>query len=86
MSDLPAPVAEAGLLFHRPSVIKDAEAMRQVIAWGHEQIDVAYPEDPIRAPLNVIRRRPPHIVCGVPESHVTHLIVAAIAAATCSLF
>lgn len=61
MSDLPAPVAEAGLLFHRPSVIKDAEAMRQVIAWGHEQIDVAYPEDPIRAPLNVIRRQLAHM-------------------------
>lgn len=61
MSDLPAPVAEAGLLFRQTSITNDAESMRQVIAWGHQQIDVAYPEDPIRAPLNVVRRRLDHM-------------------------
>lgn len=61
MSDLPAPVAEAGLLFRRTSITNDAEAMRQVIAWGHQQIDISYPEDPIRAPLNIVRRRMAHM-------------------------
>ncbi len=61
MSDLPPPVSEAGLLFRQTSITNDAEAMRQVIAWGHQQIDVAYPEDPIRAPLNVVRRRLAHM-------------------------
>src|SRR5680860_658375 len=61
MSDLPAPVAEAGLLFRQTAITSDAEAMRQVIAWGHQQIDVAYPEDPIRAPLNIVRRRLAHM-------------------------
>src|SRR5215203_6277110 len=61
MSDLPAPVAEAGMLFRQPSILNDAEAMRQVIAWGHQQIDVAYPEDPIRAPLNIVRRKLAHM-------------------------
>ncbi len=61
MSDLPPPVSEAGLLFRQTSITNDAEAMRQVIAWGHQQIDVAYPEDPIRAPLNIVRRRLAHM-------------------------
>jgi len=61
MSDLPAPVAEAGLLFRQPSILSDAEAMRQIIAWGHQQIDVSYPEDPIRAPLNIMRRKWAHM-------------------------
>lgn len=59
-SDLPAPVAEAGLLFQRASVVGDPEAMKRIIEWGHQQIDVAYPEDPLRAPLNVIRRLRAH--------------------------
>ncbi len=61
MSELPAPVAEAGLLFRQASITNDAEAMRQVIAWGHQQIDVSYPEDPIRAPLNIVRRQLAHM-------------------------
>ena len=61
MSDLPAPVAEAGLLFRQTAITSDAEAMRQVIAWGHQQIDIAFPEDPIRAPLNIVRRRLAHM-------------------------
>lgn len=61
MNDLPAPVAEAGLLFRQTSITNDAEAMRQVIAWGHQQIDVSYPEDPIRAPLNIVRRQLAHM-------------------------
>ena len=56
MSDLPAPVAEAGLLFQRATVMNDPAAYRRIIDWGYYQIDLAYPEDPIRAPLNVIRR------------------------------
>lgn len=56
MSDLPGPVAEAGLLFRRPMIAEDPAAMRQLIDWGHQQTDIAYPEDPIRAPVNLIRR------------------------------
>lgn len=61
MSDLPAPVAEAGLLFQRSAITTDAEAMRQISAWGHQQIDIAYPDDPIRAPLNLLRRKKAHM-------------------------
>lgn len=60
MSDLPAPVVEAGLLFQRASILGDREALQRIIDWGHEQIDVAYPEDPIRVPLNLIRRARAH--------------------------
>lgn len=61
MSDLPATVVEAGLLFQRSAITTDAEAMRQISAWGHQQIDVAYPEDPLRAPVNLIRRKLAHM-------------------------
>ncbi|MDQ3442309.1 MAG: hypothetical protein M3490_01685 [Chloroflexota bacterium] len=60
MSDLPVQVSEAGLLFRQTSIADDADAMRRLSAWGHEQIDIAYPEDPIRAPLNLWRRRRAH--------------------------
>lgn len=56
MSDLPGLVAEAGLLFRRPMIAEDPAAMRQLIDWGNQQIDIAYPEDPIRAPINVLKR------------------------------
>lgn len=61
MSDLPATVAEAGLLLQRTSIIGDSDARRQVIEWGHQQIDAEYPLDPIRAPLNVVRRQLAHM-------------------------
>lgn len=61
MGDLPAQVAEAGLLFQRTGVQNDPESFRMIMAWGHAQIDAAYPEDPIRAPLNVVRRKLAHI-------------------------
>jgi len=57
VSDLPKVVEEAGLLFRQASVRQDPQSMKRIIDWGHEQINVAYPEDPIRAPLNVIRRQ-----------------------------
>lgn len=56
MGDLPRPVEEAGLLFQRAGIQNDPQAMDRIIAWGHEQITVAYPEDPLRAPLNPFRR------------------------------
>ena len=61
MSDLPAHVTEAGLLFQRPTVLNDAAAMEKIVDWGHQQIDVFYPEDPIRAPLNIVRRKLAHM-------------------------
>ncbi|MDQ3656189.1 MAG: hypothetical protein M3457_14065 [Chloroflexota bacterium] len=61
MSDLPGPVAEAGLLFRQTAITNDAEAMHEVIIWGHQQIDISYPEDPIPAPLNIVRRKLAHM-------------------------
>ncbi|MGH2535628.1 MAG: hypothetical protein ACRDJW_25505 [Thermomicrobiales bacterium] len=60
MSDLPARVTEAGLLLHRASILSDPEALQRVIDWGHEQIDIAYLDDPLRAPLNLYRRLRAH--------------------------
>lgn len=57
MSDLPSQVEEAGLLFQQTGIQQDPESMRRIIAWGHAQINVAYPDDPIRAPLNIFRRQ-----------------------------
>lgn len=57
MSDLPVQVMEAGLLFQRAEIERDTDAFKKIINFGHAQIDATYPEDPIRAPLNVIRRQ-----------------------------
>lgn len=57
MSELPAHVVEAGLLFHRANIQNDPEVYKKIIDFGHHQINIAYPENPIRAPLNVFRRQ-----------------------------
>lgn len=61
MSDLPPPVTEAGMLLQQPAIIRDPDAMKQIIEWGRQQIDITYPEDPIRAPLNIVRRKFAHM-------------------------
>jgi hypothetical protein len=56
-SNLPAAVLEAGALLQDPLAMQDAEHRRLIIEWGRRQIAQEYPEDPIRAPLNVVRRK-----------------------------
>lgn len=56
MSDLPATVHQAGLLFQQAMFQHDPAAMQHIIDWGYAQIEIEYPADPIRAPLNLIRR------------------------------
>ncbi len=56
MSDLPATVQQAGLLFQQAMFQHDPAAMQHIIDWGYAQIEIEYPADPIRAPLNLIRR------------------------------
>jgi hypothetical protein len=60
-SDLPAPVQQAGLLLQQAHIANDPRALESVRQWGHAQIDAIYPEDPIRAPLNVVRRKMAHM-------------------------
>jgi hypothetical protein len=55
-SDLPAPVQQAGLLLQQAHIARDPQALEFVRQWGHAQINATYPDDPLRAPLNIVRR------------------------------
>lgn len=57
MSDLPASVRQAGTFFQNPLALSDPAYRRMLIDWGYRQIDAEFPLDPIRAPLNAIRRQ-----------------------------
>jgi hypothetical protein len=55
-NNLPTRVMEAGSLLQNPLAHNDGDMRRQIIRWGYEQIDAEYPEDPLRAPLNPLKR------------------------------
>lgn len=57
MSDLPVAAQQAGALLQSPLALQDGEYREMIIRWGYEQIEREYPLDPIRAPLNVVRRK-----------------------------
>ena len=59
MSDLPDPVKQAGLLFRRGDVQEDGQTREEIINWGYAQIEAEFPEDPVRAPLNGLKRLQP---------------------------
>jgi hypothetical protein len=44
-------------LLQNPLALSDPEYRRTLIDWGFRQIEVEFPLDPIRAPLNAIRRQ-----------------------------
>jgi hypothetical protein len=57
VSDLPDSVQRRAPELQSALVAADPDSRRQLIAWGYRQIDAEFPLDPIRAPLNAVRRR-----------------------------
>ncbi len=57
MSDLSPAMQQAETSFQNPLAMADPEYRRALSEWGYRQIDAEFPLDPIRAPLNAIRRQ-----------------------------
>lgn len=56
-SNLPAAVRQAGSLLQNPLALQDAQYQQMIIAWGRQQIEQQYPDDPLRAPMNLVKRK-----------------------------
>jgi hypothetical protein len=57
VDDLPAVVQQGGTFLSNPMALQDAAYRKMIIDWGYEQIAAEYPLDPVRAPLNALRRK-----------------------------
>lgn len=56
-SNLPDHVLQAGSLLQNPLNANNADYRRTIIEWGRRQIEAEYPENPLWAPLNPVKKK-----------------------------